>query len=522
MKQVAVVGSGLAGLSVAHLLSKSKNHRVTIFESSSTCGLDVASVSVEDKENNEVRIDVPMRSINKAYYPTLFKLFKHIGVQERQGGYETAWSEWKGNSSKENPNTTYFNAFRPRTENWRCYYALIDPFCKPLTTLYFTFEFIRLFLHTVYYSYTNGFHLIHGTFGEYLEKHHFGGDFVTKFLLPFLTGMGTCSSDAMLEYPARVIMHMTSLFGTEFFQTKGGVRTVCEKLLSNVSNVNYNCAVVGVWHLKDENKVILQDSMGRFHTFDHVIFSTQAKIAKNILTANPPTELQNRVSTPDATLLTSLETFPYEPVKVIVHTEESIMPQDRKLWRGINITCDGKEAMATLWINYTQDLPKGTKDFFESSSIFVKPEPIIPKEKILGQYTFPRSFVTEESCAGLDELERLQGKNQISFVGSWAWPGMPLLEGCVASAVRCSERLGLERPWVPEGYEALPWSPADDTLETGIVERFLRNELVANKDQKLSLFSKLYNQIMIYYIGLFMWSTTTLIGLTVFNKKKLN
>ena len=57
--EIAVVGSGLAGLSVANLLSR--EHHVTILERASTVGMDLASVSVSDSDGKEVRIDSPMR-----------------------------------------------------------------------------------------------------------------------------------------------------------------------------------------------------------------------------------------------------------------------------------------------------------------------------------------------------------------------------------------------------------------------------------------------------------------------------
>ena len=57
--EIAIIGSGLAGLSAANLLSR--KHKVTILEKAPSIGMDLASVTVPDSEGNEIRIDCPMR-----------------------------------------------------------------------------------------------------------------------------------------------------------------------------------------------------------------------------------------------------------------------------------------------------------------------------------------------------------------------------------------------------------------------------------------------------------------------------
>jgi predicted NAD/FAD-binding protein len=93
----AVVGSGLGGLTVAHLLSTKYN--VTIIEKAKLIGMDVASLTVKDNNSNPVRIDAPMRSISPDYYPTLFNMYDYLDIVRHLGGWETAWSVWKGNSN---------------------------------------------------------------------------------------------------------------------------------------------------------------------------------------------------------------------------------------------------------------------------------------------------------------------------------------------------------------------------------------------------------------------------------------
>ncbi|KAJ2997782.1 hypothetical protein HDV02_005151 [Globomyces sp. JEL0801] len=495
MEKVAVIGSGLAGLTAAHLLSKQLN--VTIFEFADKTGMDVASVSVKDINNDEVRIDVPMRSINEAYYPSLFKLFKYVGMETTVGKYEVAEYHWDGPASQQNQNKSYFSFHRHFFFGFEFPWALVTfAGTSMLLTLQFLFEFLRILLHTFYLTQTKSFNSIKGTFGDFVKEHHFSDEFVKLVLLPALATMATSTHQALLDYPARIILHVIAPFGSTFAQAKGGMRLLCQKLLSNVKEVHYNQEIIGAWTLKND-QVVIQTKDLKLHTFDKIVFAVQGSIAKKILARKPPTELQDSVKPPLSPLMDCLNTFKYESVPVVVHTEKSLMPFDKTQWRGINCTTDGKESMATIWVNYTHRLPEGSPDFFETSCLFVNPKPVIPKEKILNQYTFPRSYVTEQSCEALNIIEHYQGRQNIYFVGSWVWPGMPLLEGCVASAIRVAERIGIPRGWEPEGRECLPWT-AESEDKRGLVERYLSNDLTASQPKRGTVIQLLANIGLVY------------------------
>lgn len=152
-------------------------------------------------------------------------------------------------------------------------------------------------------------------------------------------------------------------------------------------------------------------------------------------------------------------------------------------------------------------------DYFETSSIFVSPEPQIAPSKKISEHIFPRSLVNKDTHSGIDELELAQGINDMFFIGSWSWPGMPLLEGCVASAIRISERLGLPRPWDLEGEESAPWKKEDDLLERSLVERYLNGDLSANdpREERGFLWIMLVSFCLVY-LQLFLLSLTKALG----------
>jgi uncharacterized protein len=501
-KTCAVIGSGLAGLSAAHILSH--KYKVTMLERESKIGMDVASISILDDEKKEIRIDAPMRTIQKTYYPTLYAMYEYLGIEKTTGGYETSWYDWKRDRN------VFLSSVKPTFLGIKTDWALIDVIQAPFLSLLVIIEFARLMLHAFYLAASKQTAQLSGTFGEFLKQHHYSDQFLNNFLLPFMVNVGTCTHKSMLGYPASVTLHMISCYSPMFEQVHGGVRTVCDRLTKNVKEIEYQVEIIGAWYQKTTGKIILLDRHGKRTEFDHVIFATQAHVAKKILEAEPPTDLKKSVASPNGVLLNNcLSTFESKPVRVVIHSDSSLMPAKREHWRGLNLTSDGSESMGSMWINFVYRLPANVPDYFETNNIFVEPQPVIPKDKILSEYVFPRSFVTKKSCDGLDLLEKFQGLNGFYFVGSWAWPGMPLLEGCVASSVRVAERLGVRRPWSPAGRECLPWSKDEDLLPTGIVNRFINDELCVEKPRD-SLGWKITRPIVFLFIQLYLLIVSTL------------
>jgi predicted NAD/FAD-binding protein len=477
MKRVAVVGSGLGGLSVSHFLSKSTKYKTTVLESEKKVGMDVASVTVKDHDNNQVRLDAPMRGISKNYYPTLFQLYNYLNIETIKSKNELCWSNW-------HTKQTIFNFFR--LSNW------VLPNIKSRHDLIFIFEFIRITLYSVYLKLSKKLPLMNCTIEEYLKKHHFNDRFINEFFIPFMVAIGTCTHREMLNYPAKVILHLVASTDYIYYHAKGGVQNVCSKLL--VEDVVYNCTVVGAWQTT-KGIWILRDQNGVMREFDYIIFACQATIAKAILEATPPPPISNFIKKPNQKLLNTLSEFHHKKVKVFIHMDDNLMPRDPKSWKGLHVCTDGNETMGTIWMNYTLDLPPKTTNYFETSNIILNPKPNIPNEKVISFHEFPRSTVTIESCEAIDELDLLQGIDQIYFVGSWVWPGMPLLEGCVASAVRVSESMGLVLPW-RKGV-----SVNDEYLNSSLMTRYLNNELYETKEigfvERIQL---LFITIILYFI----------------------
>ena len=102
-KQIAVIGSGIAGLVAAHLISR--KHDVTLFEREKTLGMDAHSI-----DSHGARMDIPLRVFSEAYYPNLCRIYRQLGVRYKAADYSFCCIDPRAGSR------AYFRCESPRAE----------------------------------------------------------------------------------------------------------------------------------------------------------------------------------------------------------------------------------------------------------------------------------------------------------------------------------------------------------------------------------------------------------------------
>jgi len=472
--KIAVIGSGIAGLSAAWLLSREGKHEVTIYEKSGSLGMDAHGIDlpselrVSGQEAAEaIRLDMPLRVFTESYYPNLTSLYEEVGVKFKPEDYSGSFSSLAGDS--------YF-AYRNLLVG-----SLSLPYALPVRARVWSVAFWRLTKDLLRWLITSRVHVQNGrlnqskegkhiplTLAQYLKEEKYSQEFIDRFLLPSLAAICTCSYTAMLQYPAHLVLHYLvtrSMKGVR--RAQGGAKAVVDKLSEHLYEIRLNARVESIIPTTG-GKVIVTEEKG-IQLFDHVVMCTQANQALPLL----PT-----ISKP---LYDSLSAIPYEKSGLVLHTDERLMPKNKYDWKSVNFIMAGNspnsdldlatkrtqqqkrgslvkdevpardvrtemrtEAMATIWMNRVQPRPTLAR-----ANIFQSWNPIMePREgTVLCRGEFERPVVTFESLAALETLWQLQGKDGLHFCGSYSLPGIPLLETGVSSAVRIAQSLGCECPW---------------------------------------------------------------------------
>lgn len=425
--KIAVVGSGIAGLSAAWLLSQ--DHEVTIFEKSARLGMDAHGLDLAGPQA-EVRIDVPLRVFFDGFYPNLAALYRTLGIDSQPINYSASFGLLNERS--------YF-----RYDNYKLgRYSL--PFFKGKRSVnsmalrigWDIFRFFRQIPKSLASGIADDL-----TLEDYLRLHNYSRKFAEGFLYPAFAGICTCSLASIKDYPARVVLEYldTGLLFSSVRRVTQGTQEVVRRLAAAVQQVHFNTEVQRV--IPEARGVSLQTPAGR-SSFDHVVLATQANQSAGLL--NDALSEERDV----------LSAFNYEPSRVICHRDTRLAPPGGPpQWAPVNFLLNDRQAapMATIWMNAIQSMP--AKDaLFQTWNPIIDPDPAL----VLATSAFERPVVNFDSLQALKRLELLhqQPDRRLWFCGSYAAHGIPLLESATHSALSVAERLGSQRPWTSGGISS--------------------------------------------------------------------
>jgi predicted NAD/FAD-binding protein len=129
-----------------------------------------------------------------------------------------------------------------------------------------------------------------------------------------------------------------------------------------------------------------------------------------------------------------LQAIRYDEGELVVHKDTRLMPKEREDWTAINymMSQDFKESMFTVWVNPVEPSIR------EAQPIFQTWNPVLPIEPkhVLSRVSLQRAVVHPGTAKALQTLAQLHAEKdrKVFFAGSWAFPGVPLLESAVRSA----------------------------------------------------------------------------------------
>ncbi|KAJ7071555.1 hypothetical protein C8F01DRAFT_1047603 [Mycena amicta] len=449
--KVAVIGSGLAGLTAAYLLTSSHpqddvDFEVHLFEKTPTLGMDSSSVSIGSSEHHERewRIDVPMRSFQGGYYPHLIELYRQLGVAFKQQDFSYCFSLSSPSAKAVTPlqTTMIYNGASGREgvsmPAWlqdlhlqhKGYRAIMRVFALGLfllSTIQLLVCYIRLILFVIPPMRPKRLPTL--TFEEWTEEttprnfiaRTLGWDtlwrsFAQDVLVPLFSAVCTAPEEAVKAHPVEDFLDYIWLtFGTHHYVVEKGVRDVVSRLTFNVHNIHLSSQIVGV-HVDPSNprlssiECAAKHGTTSYQGFHHVVFATQAARAAPMLS----TYAASLAADPHArhaimAQINALEAFHYTRTVVINHTDASplLLPSDLRDRRDLNLvycpqsspSLDEKEAswsphrVSSDYTMTTQILTPPTPTttpVFQTTNPFVS----IPDEHILSVATLERAVLT--------------------------------------------------------------------------------------------------------------------------------
>lgn len=416
--RIAVIGSGIAGLSAAWLLAR--QHDVTLYEKDTRLGGHANTVDI-DYDGAAMAVDTGFIVLNDRNYPNFERFLSHLGVA-------TADSDMSFGVSIDNGRLEYEGSVAGMTAQAG---NLIRPrYWRMLADLTRFYREARALLD----SEETG-----PTLGDWLAARRYGDGFVYDHLLPMAAAIWSCPVETMMAFPARSFVQFFAHHGLLDFTNRpqwrtviGGSRVYVDEVASSFAgSIRLGAPVASVNRLSGGVAVALTD--GVVEIFDEVVLATHGDQARTLL------------RDADAEEQAVLDAFTTQPNQAILHRDSRLMPKRRRTWASWNYAASGddpanRKVAVTYWMNRLQPLDP-TRPVFVSLNPLREPDP----DTVFARFTYAHPVFDTAAIAAQRSLPGIQGRRRIWFCG--AWTGWGFHEDGLKSGIAVARALGVEPPW---------------------------------------------------------------------------
>jgi uncharacterized protein len=404
MRRIAVIGSGISGLSVAHGLAD--RAQVSLFEAGAYFGGHTHTVDVT-LDGHTHGVDTGFLVLNERTYPRLLRLFAELGVEiaksdmsfsvQVPAGASGSALEWSGCDL----NTVFAqrrNLVRPRF--WKML-ADVRRFNRITTELAVAGREAEL----------------DQPIAAFLAQHRFSDAFRDWYFLPMIGCIWSCPVDQMLRFPIATMIRFCHNHGLiqltnrpQWYTVRGGARHYVEKMLRVIPDARLNTPVRSVRRLPSatgQAGVLVSTDMGT-ELFDEVVMACHSDQSLALLADPSPAETE------------VLGAIRYHRNRAVLHTDTALLPKRRLAWAAWNYeraAQDSREQAAVCLhylLNRLQPLPFATP-------VVVSLNPVTePRaDSIHGEFDYAHPVFDMVAMAAQKRVPALQGHRHTWFCGAW-------------------------------------------------------------------------------------------------------
>ena len=405
--KLAIVGSGISGLAVAHTLKGQAD--ITVFEAGDYFGGHTHTVDVTLPTAKGLvthGVDTGFLVFNERTYPNLIQLFSDLQVETAPsdmsfsvkvpGARHGRTLEWSGT----NLNTVF--AQRGNLVNPRFWRMLADV--------------IRFNALCTRIAQEQGEQDLQQPLKDFLLTHRFSEQFRDWYFLPMLGCIWSCPTDQMLQFPVATMIRFCHNHGLiqvinrpQWFSVVGGARQYVEKILAHVPDKRLNTPVRLIERNEQGVRIITD---GHAEHFDEVVIATHTDQALAMLREATPNEQH------------VLGSIRYQANRAVLHTDASVLPANPKTWAAWNYeraASDARESSRVCLhylLNRLQRIP-----FEQPVVVSLNPVQAIDPATIVGEYDYAHPVFDMQAIKAQQCLPLIQGLQHTWFAGAWAGYG---------------------------------------------------------------------------------------------------
>jgi predicted NAD/FAD-binding protein len=405
--KLAIVGSGISGLAVAHAMKHQAD--ITVFEAGDYFGGHTHTVDVTLPTPQGMvthGVDTGFLVFNERTYPNLIKLFTELDVETAPsdmsfsvkvpGALRGRTLEWSG--------TDLNSVFAQRSN-------LVNP--KFWRMLLDVLRFNALCTRIANEQRETE---LQQPLADFLRSHNFSEPFRDWYFLPMLGCIWSCPTDQMLQFPVATMIRFCHNHGLiqvtdrpQWFSVVGGARNYVEKILAGVHDKRLNTPV----------RLIERDAMGvrivtdgHAERFDQVVIATHTDQALRLL---------REPSAEERSLLGAIR---YQDNHAVLHTDARVLPSNSKTWaawnyeRAANSERESARVCLHYLLNRLQRIP-----FQQPVVVSLNPVQAIDPATIVGEYAYAHPVFDLAAIEAQKRLPLIQGQQRTWFAGAWTGYG---------------------------------------------------------------------------------------------------
>ncbi len=417
--KLAIIGSGISGLAVAHYLHR--QHDITLFEANDYPGGHTHTVDVEVGGESH-SIDTGFIVFNERTYPRFINLLAELGVESKPT--EMSFSVVDERNGLEYNGGSLNGLFAQRRNLWRpgFYQMLADilRFNRQARTM--TDESLECV-----------------TVGEFLKKYKYSRQFSQQYLLPMGAAIWSCPMGTFADFPLRFVTDfyrnhgLIDLWNRPTWRViSGGSRVYVDRLLKGFSGkISLSTSITGVHRNLD--RVELRPQHGPAETFDHVVFACHSDQALRIL---------GEGATPAE--LTVLSAFPYQRNLAVLHTDTSVLPDRHRAWASWNYRIRrGDSNESPVDVTYNMNILQGIKSS-HTFCVTLNPRSKLDSHRVLGEFVYHHPVFSRGRAEAQQRHPEFCFNNRTSFCGAYWRNGFH--EDGLVSALAVVDAIGRSSP----------------------------------------------------------------------------
>ena len=387
--KIAIVGSGISGNSLAYTLSK--EHDITLFEKNNRLGGHSHTHEIIS-QGKKINVDTGFIVFNKKTYPLFTKLLDELNVRYEKS--DMSFSVFSKDKNFEYNGTSINTLFSQRKN-------------------IFNYKFIKMIYEIIKFNKVALTLLSAKTeisLETFLKQNNFSDYFCKNYILPMGSAIWSSNINSMLKFPAVFFVKFFNNHGMlnindrpQWLTVTNGSKEYVEKLTASIKkNIRLNCPVKAVKRNKDSVEITSSDGN---EIFDYIFFACHSDEALKL------------ISDPSAQEKEVLSSIPYSKNEVTLHTDESIMPNNKLTWAAWNYNIDSTNDMP-IALTYNMNILQNLKTQ-QTILVTLNDNGNINPEKVLKKINYDHPLFSLRSVEAQKNYGIISGVNRTGFAGAY-------------------------------------------------------------------------------------------------------